>query len=55
MLSFATMTGRLLQITQMLRAWGEGEVVARERLVELVYGELHAIAEGVMRAGAGHT
>lgn len=36
-------------ITQLLRAWGEGDAAAMERLAPLIYQELHRIAGRYMR------
>jgi len=36
-------------ITQLLKAWGEGEAAALERLAPLIYDELHRIAGRYMR------
>ena len=44
------------QITHLLLAWSEGEEAARERLVPLVYEELHRLAHRHMRRERpGHT
>ena len=37
------------EITQLLRAWGDGDQTALERLAPLVYAELHRLARGYMR------
>ena len=37
------------EVTLLLRAWGEGDAQALERLTPLVYQELHRIARGYMR------
>jgi RNA polymerase sigma-70 factor (ECF subfamily) len=37
------------RITRLLRAWGEGEPAALERLAPLIYDELHRIAGRYMR------
>jgi RNA polymerase sigma factor (TIGR02999 family) len=37
------------EVTLLLRAWGEGDAQALERLTPLVYKELHRIARGYMR------
>ncbi len=37
------------EVTLLLRAWGEGDAEALERLTPLVYQELHRIARGYMR------
>ena len=43
-------------ITELLRAWGEGDQSALERLTPLVYGELHRLARRQMsRENKGHT
>ncbi len=42
------------QVTELLLAWGQGDELAMERLVPLVYGELHRLAHrylGGERAG----
>ena len=36
------------EVTQLLRAWSEGEETALEKLVPLVYGELHRLARRYM-------
>ena len=36
------------EVTQLLRAWSEGEQAALEKLVPLVYGELHRLARRYM-------
>jgi RNA polymerase sigma factor (TIGR02999 family) len=44
------------QVTQLLRAWGNGDLAALDELLPLVYGELHRQAERFMRTQApGHT
>ncbi len=44
------------EITALLRAWGDGDQEAYERLAGLVYGELHRIAERQLRREhEGHT
>ena len=44
------------QVTQLLLAWGEGDQVARDQLVSLVYEELHRLAHSYMkRESPGHT
>ena len=44
------------QITHLLLAWSEGEEAAREKLVPLVYEELHRLAQRYMRRERpGHT
>ncbi len=35
-------------VTQLLKAWGEGDEVAKEKLIPLVYGELHRLARHYM-------
>jgi RNA polymerase sigma factor (TIGR02999 family) len=43
-------------VTQLLRAWGNGDLAALDELLPLVYGELHRQAERFMRTQApGHT
>jgi RNA polymerase sigma-70 factor (ECF subfamily) len=37
------------EITQLLRAWSNGDQTALERLAPLVYAELHRLARGYMR------
>lgn len=37
------------EITQLLRAWNEGDQTALEKLAPLVYAELHRLARGYMR------
>lgn len=44
------------QVTQLLRAWSEGEPQALDRLTPLVYGELHRLARRHMaHERPGHT
>jgi RNA polymerase sigma factor (TIGR02999 family) len=44
------------EITRLLEEWREGDRSAFDRMVPLVYGELHRIAEGLMRRERdGHT
>lgn len=44
------------QVTQLLNAWGEGDQVARDQLIPLVYDELHRLAHRYMkRESPGHT
>jgi len=44
------------EITQLLLAWNEGDQRALEKLVPLVYAELHRLARHYMRSeSAGHT
>ena len=44
------------EVTQLLRAWSGGEESALEKLVPLVYGELHRLAQRYMaRERPGHT
>ena len=38
-----------LQPTELLRAWSQGDESARERLIPLLYGELHRLAQRYMR------
>ena len=43
-------------VTQLLRAWGNGDQQALERLTPLVYEELHRVAHRYMAdERAGHT
>ena len=48
------MTGSA-SISQLLMAWGRGEVAALERLTPLVYPELHKLARAYLRRGGHHT
>ncbi len=44
------------EVTLLLRAWGEGDVQALDRLAPIVYQELHRIARGYMaRERTDHT
>ena len=44
------------EITRLLRAWGDGDEGALEKLTPLVYGELHQVAQRYMAHEApGHT
>ncbi len=44
------------EVTQLLRAWSEGDQAALERLIPLVHAELHLLAKRYMRQErAGHT
>lgn len=44
------------QVTQLLRFWSEGDQKALEKLIPLVYAELHRLARGYMRGERqGHT
>ena len=44
------------RVTQLLRAWGNGDPAALDELLPLVYGELHRQAERLMRTQPpGHT
>ena len=44
------------QITRLLQAWRDGDTVARDRLMTLVYDELHRLARRYMRRERrGHT
>ena len=44
------------EVTQLLRAWGEGDREALDRLVPLVHAELHRLAHNYMRREQGrHT
>ena len=43
-------------VTQLLKAWGNGEQEALNRLIPLVYNELHRLAHRYMeRERDGHT
>ncbi len=37
-----------IQVTQLLKAWGDGDERAEEQLIPLVYGELHRLARRYM-------
>lgn len=44
------------QVTQLLVAWGNGDEVARDELISVVYQELHRLAHHYMkRESPGHT
>jgi RNA polymerase sigma-70 factor, ECF subfamily len=44
------------EITQLLQAWSEGQPDALEKVMPVVYGELHRLAQGCMaRERANHT
>jgi RNA polymerase sigma-70 factor (ECF subfamily) len=44
------------EVTQLLQAWTDGDQMALERLMPLVYGELHRLAKRYMaRERSGHT
>ena len=44
------------EVTRLLHQWREGSTLARERLADLIYDELHRIAQARMRAeDPGHT
>src|SRR5690349_17431649 len=44
------------QVTQLLIDWGNGDKAALDKLIPLVYGELHRLARYYMRRErAGHT
>jgi RNA polymerase sigma-70 factor, ECF subfamily len=50
------MTPTSHEVTQLLLAWSAGDSAALDRLVPLVYAELHRLAKGYLRKeGAGHT
>jgi len=50
------MESSAVKITRLLQAWGEGEESALERLIPLVYKELHRLAHHYMaRERSGHT
>ena len=43
-------------VTDLLRRWGDGDAAALDRLVPLLYGELHALAQRQLRdERTGHT
>jgi RNA polymerase sigma factor (TIGR02999 family) len=42
-------TGSSTQITDLLRAWSDGDEAALEQLVQLVYGELRRLAANCLR------
>ncbi len=43
-------------VTQLLQAWSDGDQAALEKLMPLVYGELHRLAKHYMaRERPGHT
>lgn len=45
-----------LEVTQLLRAWSQGDKSVLDQLYELVYGELHRLAHRYMsRENEGHT
>ncbi len=44
-----------VEITQLLRRWQGGDLIARERLVEAVYAQVRAIAGRTVRANPGAT
>ena len=44
-----------VEITQLLRRWQDGDLVAREHLVEAVYAQVRAIAGRTVRANPGAT
>jgi RNA polymerase sigma factor (TIGR02999 family) len=49
------MTSSTHQVTHLLRAWGEGEQSALDKLVPLVYQEMHRLAQVYMsRERSGH-
>jgi RNA polymerase sigma-70 factor (ECF subfamily) len=44
------------EVTELLLAWNKGDSAALDRLVPLVYAELHRLARGYLRRErAGHT
>lgn len=50
------MTPSPQEVTQLLVAWGEGDQVARDQLMSVVYPELHRLAHRYMkRESPGHT
>lgn len=45
-----------MQVTELLHAWHGGDLAARDRLVPLVYGDLHRLARAQLaRERGGHT
>jgi RNA polymerase sigma factor (TIGR02999 family) len=44
---------RTAEVTELLRAWGQGDQAALDRLTPLVYGELHRMAHRYMRNERG--
>src|SRR6266852_2574918 len=47
---------RSMEVTGLLKAWGEGDQAARDRLIPMVYDELHRMARRYMRReNAGQT
>lgn len=44
-----------IEITRLLRQWQDGDLVAREHLVEAVYAQVRAIAGRTVRANPGAT
>jgi RNA polymerase sigma factor (TIGR02999 family) len=54
--AFPTPPGGVHEVTQLLRAWGAGDVEACEALARLVYAELRRQARRALRReGEGHT
>jgi RNA polymerase sigma factor (TIGR02999 family) len=50
------MTADRERVTQLLRAWRDGEAGALERLAPVIYEEMHRLARGAFRGeSAGHT
>ena len=50
------MTASPPQVTQLLKAWGNGDEAARDELMTLVYAELHRLAHQYLkRERPGHT
>ncbi|PWT95067.1 MAG: RNA polymerase subunit sigma-70 [Blastocatellia bacterium] len=50
------MTSSTQQVTELLTAWSSGDQTARDRLIPLVYEELHRLAHRYMkRESPGHT
>jgi ECF sigma factor len=50
------MTNRPHEVAQLLVAWGNGDQIARDQLMAVVYPELHRLAHNYMkRESAGHT
>lgn len=45
-----------VEVTQLLKAWGQGDEAALQRLMPLVQAHLHRLAHGYMgRENPGHT
>jgi RNA polymerase sigma factor (TIGR02999 family) len=43
------MTPSQKEVSELLKSWGQGNAVAREKLMPLVYSELHRLAHNYMR------